>query len=74
MNNFYQTIVNSEKWKAWEEEQRKRLKRQHEEMNEGYRYKFEEVFDIDECREADMLSEKHWKEFVEFMQKQARGF
>ena len=55
--SFWKTIVISDEWKAWEEEQIKRI---HTDSHEG-------CFDIDESRECNAFSPEHWKEFVKFL-------
>ena len=51
--------MESVEWKNWEKEVARR-------MRTG---KYKGVYDVDECREIGVLSEKHWKSFVHFIRK-----
>lgn len=66
-HKFYNTIVTSKQWRAWEIHQRDKRSRQLQEIKKGDREKFEGVFDVDEAREANMLSQKHWEAFLRFI-------
>ena len=62
-NSFWATIIESESWKAWQEEQRQRMARG--KIVDG---KFSEMcYDMDEVCEGGFISENHWKEFLQFI-------
>jgi hypothetical protein len=58
--SFWKTIVESEEWRLWHEELRKRWKKIHDEDCLP-------IFDIDESQELGCMSKEHWEEFVKFV-------
>ena len=62
-SSFWRTVILSDSWKAWQEEQRQRMARG--KFVDG---KFSEMcYDMDEVCEGGFISENHWKEFLQFI-------
>lgn len=57
---YWKTVVESPQWLAWEKEVARRM---HKQIN---RDKMFGVFDIDECRECNIISPEHFQEFMKF--------
>jgi hypothetical protein len=57
--SFWKTVVESDEWRAWCEEVRKRWKKIKDKDCLP-------IFDIDECQECGWISPDHWREFMKF--------
>ena len=57
--SFCSTIRASKEWHAWENYQEKLF-------SQG---KYGKCFDVDECGAVDIMSERHWQEFVKFIRR-----
>lgn len=49
--SFWKTVVESPQWKAWEK----------------YQSGKQQAYDVDECRECDVMSSAHFQAFMEFI-------
>lgn len=68
-NSFWKTVIESERWKLWQEEQRQRMARG--KIVDG---KFsEECFDMSECEELGIISPHHLQEFLRFMRQEIKN-
>lgn len=60
---FYMTVITSPQWRAWEKEVARRMK---EHAEKGSKL-FTGVWDVDESRELDLLSQGHFQDFIKFI-------
>ena len=62
-DSFYWTITHSPQWKAWQQEQVKRLKN-HIRNNSR---KFTGCYDMPEVMECGLISQEHFQDFLKFV-------
>jgi len=63
--SFWKTVVESPQWAVWEKEVSKRMSKHNKKKSKIYTG----VWDVDECRECGWISQKHFQDFIKFINK-----
>lgn len=58
--SFWKTVIESEQWKVWEKDIAKRFRAADKDKP------IPNVWDVDECRECGMISQRHFQAFLNF--------
>ena len=73
---FWKTVVESPQWIAWEKQIAKNFHKANVMLDSGkewpsadYQEKKLPIYDVDECRECNVISPKHFQAFLRFCKK-----